>query len=393
MAKRILIECQRPRSRFRKIAAGVLAAAAIASIIATCVMCDKLETCRAEADSLRKTANMANADADQTRAEMAQLRKAFVDIGGYGNEIEKTPAMQELRRMLDGPEADINLTRAHFLVAAGIPEYLGLDIEQQVAEVQKLADYVRSETVRNYARHKAEGFRESFGREEQYKIGILATVLNDDVKIRYIKGAPDHRKPDTLFVNGLLQTKSGTCVSMPMLYVLIGERLGYPIRLVAIKDHYFCRWDDGKFASNIEATTGGGIADDAKYAADFKLAAGEIKDAFWLKSMNKKQTVAQFLASRASYWTESIKRPQAIADLRLAASLCPMDPYIINHLTVLSAVRMPAGPSNISPVADPLYYARQAAMQNFNPMNQPFPGQPNPVQQQGTSGNPTRPWP
>ena len=46
---------------------------------------------------------------------------------------------------------------------------------------------------------------------------------------------------------------------MPVMYVAIGRRLGYPMRLVAAKEHMFCRWDDGKERFNIE---GAGNGDD-----------------------------------------------------------------------------------------------------------------------------------
>lgn len=342
------------RSRFRLVV-GALLVWAIASSVAAYLYYGESELHRTAATALRNEAKNTRVEIERTQSEMKRLREAFAGLG----ENAESPAVKELRAILDGPEEGVSLTRAHFLVAAGIPDFLGLDIAQASAEIQKIADNVKVETDRNFAQHRAKNFQESRGREEEYKLDMLATVLRDDFKIRYVQGQPDHRKPETQFVNGLLRTKTGTCVSMPILYVLVGERLGYPIHLVAIKDHYFCRWDDGKYASNIEATSGGGIADDAKYIADFKLTEAEVSGGFWMKNLTKKQVVAQFLAARATYWLEQGKRPQALADYRLAASYCSADPYIIANLARMSeppkASARPVHPATV----DPLYYTRQ----------------------------------
>ncbi len=39
-----------------------------------------------------------------------------------------------------------------------------------------------------------------------------------------------------LFIHGLLTGFGGTCVSMPILYLAIARRLGYPLKLVETKE-------------------------------------------------------------------------------------------------------------------------------------------------------------
>ncbi|MBT3200478.1 MAG: hypothetical protein HN350_11225, partial [Phycisphaerales bacterium] len=39
------------------------------------------------------------------------------------------------------------------------------------------------------------------------------------------------------------QTPGGTCTSMPVMYVAVGRRLGYPLKLVTTNSHIFARWD------------------------------------------------------------------------------------------------------------------------------------------------------
>jgi len=52
------------------------------------------------------------------------------------------------------------------------------------------------------------------------------------------------------FIHGMIpapgqspaDTPGGTCASMPVMYVAIGRRLGYPLKLVATDGHVFLRW-------------------------------------------------------------------------------------------------------------------------------------------------------
>ncbi len=44
---------------------------------------------------------------------------------------------------------------------------------------------------------------------------------------------------------------------MPVLYVAIGRRLGYPLELVTTKGHVFACWEDSNDRFNIEGTNEG----------------------------------------------------------------------------------------------------------------------------------------
>ena len=47
-----------------------------------------------------------------------------------------------------------------------------------------------------------------------------------------------------LFIHGIIDGPGGTCASMPVLYVAVGRRLGYPLKLVEARGHLLLRWDD-----------------------------------------------------------------------------------------------------------------------------------------------------
>lgn len=87
----------------------------------------------------------------------------------------------------------------------------------------------------------------------------MVTVLQRNLGVEYnpesMTGPADCTDSRSLFLHGLLETGQGTCLSMPVLYVAIARRLGYPVFLVGAKQHLFARWEGDGERFNIECTT------------------------------------------------------------------------------------------------------------------------------------------
>ena len=105
---------------------------------------------------------------------------------------------------------------------------------------------------------------------------MMAVVLYEDFSVRYNPeriSAPgavdpnDHFFADSrdIFLHGLLlpslnpqlstlNLPTGTCSSLPVLYIAIGRRLGYPLKLATTKSHLFIRWEGAGERFDLEAT-------------------------------------------------------------------------------------------------------------------------------------------
>ncbi len=130
----------------------------------------------------------------------------------------------------------------------------------------------------------------------------------------------------------MLDSKVGTCSNLPVLYLALAHRLGWPLKAVVSRDHMWCRWDDGKPGGkrfNIEATnaasdgesgsfTSGTDDDYAKSLGTTRLAIDCGSD---LASLTARQTLGVYLQARAAYWDSRGHWEKAEADL-LAARLC-----------------------------------------------------------------------
>jgi tetratricopeptide (TPR) repeat protein len=93
------------------------------------------------------------------------------------------------------------------------------------------------------------------------KIAALNRVLLADRKVSYLS---NKYWRDATLAATVLRAR-GNCLATSTLYVLVGEALGLPLRLVIVPDHAFVRWDDGTVRINIETTSRGIELPDAYY--------------------------------------------------------------------------------------------------------------------------------
>lgn len=205
---------------------------------------------------------------------------------------------------------DADLRRAdiatlNLLCTSGLPGSDKETLKDTIARLDAWTKRVASETdhyLYKFRQNPAE-FENS---EAYFRVLTLVTVLQQDFGVCYNPEriqSPDFSDARDLFLNGLLTGKrQGTCVSMPVLYVAVGRRLGYPLKLVSSKAHLFARWEspDGKERFNIEATNQGlnCFPDDYYHTWPVPLTDDEIGRGKYLKSLNPAEELAVFLSTR-----------------------------------------------------------------------------------------------
>ncbi len=95
-----------------------------------------------------------------------------------------------------------------------------------------------------------------------FRFGVLCCYLEHEAGIAYKEDQRNvtavwYTDPSDLFLNGVMDTRRGTCANMAALHVAIGRRLGWPVSLACARSHFICRYDDGKVTHNIETTQAG----------------------------------------------------------------------------------------------------------------------------------------
>ncbi len=186
-----------------------------------------------------------------------------------------------------------------------------------------------------------------------------------------------------IFLQGLLtDRKMGTCASMPVLYVSIARRLGYPVHLVATKGHLFCRWDDGNERMNFEGT-GEGINThpDRHYQSwPFTVTDQEVKQSTYLVNLNRQQELAIFLSNRAECLIASGRNEEGLIAAAQALRLVARNGGLTGIIPQL-AIR-PLIPRNVIRMGyDRMRYPSSDMMPSSPPRNPPHgevPIPPNP---------------
>jgi len=97
-----------------------------------------------------------------------------------------------------------------------------------------------------------------FKASSDQKIAALAEVLFKREGYLYDFSPASWNKTINYFLFGILDSKQGTCVTLPMLFLAVAQRLGVPVYPVHAPQHTLLRNRDPLATiRNIEATSGG----------------------------------------------------------------------------------------------------------------------------------------
>jgi len=163
--------------------------------------------------------------------------------------------------------------------------------------------------------------------QANYKaVAVINEYLFDELGFKPI---PDANDPNDLFLHSVMDKKQGYCLSLSILYLSLGERLGLPLYGVVVPGHFFVRYDDGQVRFNIEATSKGGYADDEHYINEFKVPPlGDAlrrkgNNGIYMVNLNKIQTLGCFFNNLGNSYNEVGDTEQAMLALERAVEINP----------------------------------------------------------------------
>jgi hypothetical protein len=227
-----------------------------------------------------------------------------------GNSVVPRPdtrlAQHSLRQLLaltDEDLARVDPLEMNLLVAKGIPALAHLDIAPYRALLDEAANVLRRELPgadqRFYRNPQAWKNDIRFGR-----LALMCWYVDEVLGIRYREDQKGLKRirytdPSDLFLNGVLETRRGTCGNMALVHVALGWRLGWPVSLACVGSHFICRYDDGEVVHNIEATnnTGGGFTSppDEYYLKQYQLPAKAVRCGSDLRAVTPRELLGLFV--------------------------------------------------------------------------------------------------
>lgn len=132
-------------------------------------------------------------------------------------------SLDAFAELLRRDDTKIDLARGCLMIAEDA--YPGLDVEQYLAELERLAMRLRARLPQSY------------GAEE--RVMALNQFLFDD--LGFYGNTDDYYDPRNSYLNEVMDRKTGIPITLAILYMELGRRVGLPLEGVSFPGHFLVR--------------------------------------------------------------------------------------------------------------------------------------------------------
>lgn len=197
----------------------------------------------------------------------------------------------------------------------------------------QLVDY----TNNNYRLFESEP--ESFeNSHEMYQaiamVQFVQTALRVHYNMEFAEGEYNAIDSRNLFLTGVLTGHGGTCVTLPVLYAALGQRVGYPIAVASTWEHFYCVWGEGPNSFCLEAAGNGFEKRSHDYYRNFRrpVTARDEQVNGFLRRLSHRELFAHFADQRSNCLQEQFRFDEALEANFLADRLAPhIQQFSIHH--------------------------------------------------------------
>ena len=215
-----------------------------------------------------------------------------------------------LARLLDQPEEQIDLGRAALLLAR--TEYPDLDLDAEVARLDALS----AEAARSVLSHQDTGARVTACRH------FLAEVCG------FHGNEHDYYDPQNSFLNQVLDRRTGIPITLSVVYMEVGRRLGLPLYGVGLPGHFLVKWQDSRSVIFLDPFHGGCAVSTAGCRAMVdRIYEGrmEFRNEF-LAAVTKKQIILRMLSNLRGIYLHHRQLRKALAVIEMILAISPASP-------------------------------------------------------------------
>lgn len=228
-----------------------------------------------------------------------------------------------VRSVLASPDDALDYGRAKLAFDRIIDP--SLNVDATLAEIDRLAG-------RASALAGAEASRAA-------KLSALRRVIyesgdwNGGRPFAYDHADPFGRDMRNKLISTYLATRRGNCVSMPILMLIVGERMGLDLALSTAPLHIFLRHtDEGGREINLEATSGGLPARTLWYRENLPMTDRAIESGLYMRTLSRREAVAHMASNVVEFLIEERRFQEAIEVAQLILRHHPRDGYAMVKL-------------------------------------------------------------
>ena len=155
-------------------------------------------------------------------------------------------ALHAFESVINKEDARIDLARACLMIAQDA--YPGLEVERYLGEIERMA-------IRLRGRMPAHG-----GAEE--RVAALNRFLFDD--LGFWGNTEDYYDPRNSYLNDVIDRKTGIPITLAILYMELGRRVGLPLEGVSFPGHFLVRLRLRAGVLVLDPFTGGAVQSEAE---------------------------------------------------------------------------------------------------------------------------------
>lgn len=217
----------------------------------------------------------------------------------------------QLKAILQNPNSENDLARVKLNIDHMIDP--SIDVEANLKKIEAMVSTIQSTLPSNASdNEKLNGIRHYL-----YDAG----PWNGNKAYSYDLDDPLGTKIANKLLPRYIDTRKGNCVSMPFLFIILGQRLGLDITASTAPLHIFVKYTDRQTHQtiNLEATSGATVARDVWMRQQMPMTDASIQNGLYLQKLTKKETIALMAVSLSESYssTKQYKKAVLISDLIL----------------------------------------------------------------------------
>jgi regulator of sirC expression with transglutaminase-like and TPR domain len=223
---------------------------------------------------------------------------------------------KHLRNILNQPEQEIDLAKTKLTIDKLIDPTIDVDanlkkLEAMVARIKTMPGFSTSSTAKMQALKRYIYEPGEWNNFQPYQYDLddpLGTKLNNKLLPHY------------------LVSKKGNCVTMPFLFIILGQRLDIDVTTATAPLHILVKFKDEMGTMyNLETTSGANPTRDVWYREQIPMKDEAVANGVYLRPLTKKETAAIMVTTLAEYYFDQQEFEEAITISNLTLEYYPRD--------------------------------------------------------------------
>jgi regulator of sirC expression with transglutaminase-like and TPR domain len=235
----------------------------------------------------------------------------------HGSDIDGVPEARHINSILKQPESSMDLARIKLTIDKMIDPTINIDaglkqIEGIVAKIRAMSGGNPSSNEKLQALKK---YLHEKGPWNDYR--VYSYDLDD----------PFAKKIRNKLLPIYLASKKGNCVTMPLLFVVLGQRLGMDVTISTAPLHLFVKYTDSQSGTtyNLEATSGANPARDIWLRQQNPMTDEAIANGIYMQKLTRRETVAVMADDLAQFFSQKQEYEKVIAISDVLLTYYPKD--------------------------------------------------------------------